>query len=507
MRALPINLPAGLYEAAARRGTPARAGSGSRPNSEIGSMSAIPRQFSGTGAPRTSSPLARQAYIAPGLGSQPTGPTSDWAVPPQEKVQYDAQFARLDTNKQGYVGGEQAVGFFSNSRLSENDLAQIWDLADITQSGQLNQDEFAVAMHLIRQQLNSKGTLPMTLPHNLVPPSMRQNVVTPQATAPPPKPKSAADDLFGLDSLAAPTPQVPQSTGGSSVAASTPQGSTSSPSPQQQTTHFKPFVPSSSFGQSILTPQATGAAPNVPSSQPRNVSDDDLLGDADPEISSRLTNETTALANLSNQVNNLTNQMQDVQNKRTSNEQELSQASSRKRDFETRLTQLRSAYEQEARDLKSLQDRLAAARNETSRLQQDFAMTQHSYQNLQEQKQQVLVGLEADQKENASLKERIAQVYKETSQVKPQIEKMRSEARQQKGLVAINKKQLSTAEAEREKTKAELEAATIEHDEATKELEESQRSLEASRSAPSQPTIASPAPSTSSMNPFFRRTD
>lgn len=463
---------------------------------------------------RTSSPLAREPYNAPSLAAQNTGVPNDWAVPAQEKAQYDAQFSRLDSNKQGFVGGEQAVAFFSNSKLSENDLAQIWDLADITQTGQLNQEEFAVAMHLIRQQVSSRGPLPATLPQNLVPPSMRQQVPMPAApdsqaspaVPPPPKPKSAADDLFGLDALTAPT-QIPQSTGGSSsVAAPSVSHSTSSPSPQQQSTHFRPFVPSSTFGQSLATPQATGAAGGASSPQQlRALPDDDLLGDTDPEVSKKFTNETTELANLSNQVNNLTNQMKDVQSKQVTNKQELSQVANQKRDFETRLSQLRSAYEQEARDLKSLQDRLATAKSETKKLHQDLAMTQHSYENLQEQRQQVIAGLEADQRENTNLKDRIAQVFKETNQIKPQIEKLRSDARQQKGLVAINKKQLSTAEAEREKAKVDLGSATSEYDEATKELEDSNRGLEASRTAtPS--AVASPAPSTSSMNPFFRRT-
>jgi epidermal growth factor receptor substrate 15 len=512
MRALPNTLPAGLYEAAARRGIPLRPASGSRPTSEMPPISAIPRQFSG-GAPRTSSPLARQQYTAPSISAQPTG-ASDWLIPPSEKTQYDQQFARLDTKGQGYVSGEQAVGFFSNSRLPENDLAQIWDLADITQTGQLNQDEFAVAMHLIRQQLNKKGPLPTTLPANLVPPSMRRQIppqqqppVSAQIPASPPRSKSAADDLFGLDALSAPPPpaQVTQSTGGSSAVAPSAPSVTSSP-PPQAATHFKPFIPSSTFGQSIMSPQATGlAAAGAVKQTPSAFDDDDLLGDTDPEINKKFSQETTELANLSNQVNNLTAQVKDIQGKKSSNEQELSQVTTQKRDLEVRLAQLRSTYEQEARELKSLQDRLATARNDTTKLQQDLAMAQHSYQQLQEQRKQVQGGLEADQKENASLKDKIAQVYRETNQIKPQIEKMKSEARQQKGLVAINKKQLSTAEAERAKVKTELDGVTEEYNEATRELEESKRELETSRAASPPAAVASPAPSTSSMNPFFRR--
>ena len=531
LRALPQTLPPGLYEAAARRGVPPRPVSGSRPNSEVSPLSAVPRQFSGVVPPRTSSPLARPPQSSPSGSTHPTGaqsvPGMAWTITPPEKTRFDGIFSKVDTENRGFVTGEQAVGFFSNSRLPEEDLAQIWDLADINSEGQLNRDEFAVAMHLIQQQLAKKGPLPQSLPPNLVPPAMRrQPIPPPQSTAPAfdnaaniTKPKSAIDDLFGLDDMTDPVPQVPQSTGGSTTftpASSQAPASPLQPQHTQQSTNFKPFVPSSSFGQTMMTPQATGtSAITHPSEHSRGIQQqskqqasnmDDLLGDNDPEISKRLTQETTELANLSNQVGTLTNQMHQVKSKRASTEQDLSQVNTQKRDFEARLSQLRSAYEQEVRDVKSLEERLSTSRNDTKKVQQDLAMVQHTQQNLQSEHQQIALALEADQKENASLKERMRQVNEEINQLRPQLEKMRSDARQQKGLVAINKKQLSTIEAERERTKGDLDAATKELAESTKELEESKQNLEAALQVQPPAAAASPAVSTQSMNPFFRRT-
>ncbi|MCJ1432134.1 hypothetical protein MMC27_001490 [Xylographa pallens] len=536
LRALPQTLPSGLYEAAARRGVPPRPISGSRPNSEVSPLSAVPRQFSGVVPPRTSSPLARPPQSSPVASTQPTGaqslPGVVWIITPPEKARFDGIFSKVDTENRGYVTGEQAVGFFSNSRLPEEDLAQIWDLADINSEGQLNRDEFAVAMYLIQQQLAKKGPLPQSLPPNLIPPAMRrQPIPPPQSTAPAfdnaaniTKPKSAIDDLFGLDDMTTPIAQAPQSTGGSTTFTPAPSQAPASPlQPQhtQQSTNFKPFVPSSSFGQTMMTPQATGTSAitnpsehgrGLQQQQPRQQASnmDDLLGDNDPEISKRLTQETTELANLSNQVGTLTNQMHQVKSKRASTEQDLSQVNTQKRDFEARLLQLRSAYEQEVRDVKSLEERLSASRNDTKKVQQDLAMVQHTQQNLQSEHQQIALALEADQKENASLKERLRQVNEEINQLRPKLEKMRSDARQQKGLVAINKKQLSTIEAERERTKGDLDGATKELAESAKELEESKQNLEAASQvqppAAAAATAASPAPSTQSMNPFFRRT-
>lgn len=537
MRGVPNTLPPGLYDAANRR-PPVRMGSNSRPGSSA--ASALPAQLTGFNA-RPQSPITRQQVSTP-LSVQSTG--DGWAIAPADKARFDSIFATVDRQGLGYITGEQAVEFFGNARLPEEVLAQIWDLADINSEGRLNKDEFAVAMYLIRQQRATKdgrGNLPSTLPPALVPPSMRKQQAPPsQPTAPSfenapvTKPRSAADDLFGLDAFgptpsapaAAPAPapapaQAPQSTGGTDAGpfANPPGSFTSALSPQTTSTTFKPFIPASSFGQSII-PQSTGSPVPQAKSAPRP--NDDLLGDADPEVSSKLTNETSELGNLSNQVSTLSNQTTELQGTRKQTEQELSNVTAQKRAFEGRLAQLRSLYEKEVQEVKALQEQLTTSKNETKRLQQDMAMIDGTHQDLSTQHQQLRAQLENDQRENASLKERIRQMNQEIEQLKPQLEKLKSDARQHKGLVAINKKQLATNEAERDRIKAEIAAAQKQVEDAQREAEESARELEASkkeleeaRSVPvpsvpvpaikSPPTVASPAPSTNS-NPFFRRT-
>ncbi|KAL2396190.1 putative calcium-binding protein [Exophiala dermatitidis] len=539
MRGVPSTLPPGLYEAAARRPPPRVAG-GSRPGS-----SAMTQQFTGFNA-RPQSPITRQQVATP-LSAQSTGEA--WSISPAEKARFDTVFASVDRQGRGFIDGDQAVEFFSNARLPEETLAQIWDLADIDSDGKLTRDEFAVAMYLIRQQRGTKdgrGNLPPALPASLVPPSMRKQSIAPsQPTAPSfeaapaaTKSRSAADDLFGLDAFeaapSAPVPtqsslpapsQAPQSTGGTDARFAHTPAFTAPISPQATSSTFKPFVPSSSFGQSIL-PQSTGSpAPVQAKSLPPP--HDDLLGDADPEISSKLTHETSELGNLSNQVSTLSKQMTELQGTRKQTEQELSHTTAQKQAFESRLAQLRSLYEKEAQEVKALQEQLTAVKNETKRIQQEMAMLDGTHQDLSTQHQQLRAGLESDQRENAALKERIRQTNQEIEQLKPQLEKLKSEARQQKGLVAINKKQLATNEAERDRLKAEIAAAQKQLEDAHREAEESARQVEESqkqleleqaRNVPipavksppvasppvASPPVASPAPSTSS-NPFFRR--
>ncbi|KAG8526129.1 uncharacterized protein KY384_000122 [Bacidia gigantensis] len=513
MRALPQVLPVGLYEAAARRGGPPP-GARSRPTSNE-AVSAIPRQFSGGFAP-----------------PQKTGTGEPWLVNPQDKAQFDSIFATVDTQNRGFITGEQAVGFFGNARLPEEALAQIWDLADINSEGQLNRDEFAVAMYLIRQQRSKttgRDVLPQQLPPQLIPPNMRRQPVAPQQPTAPAfdnaanvtKPKSASDDLFGLDVLPSPAPAAPiqaRSTGDSSAYATPPRNQGSPAPTSAQSSHFRPFIPSSTFGQSIIPQQPTttgttspAATRSVPATQQPSAMDD-LLGDNDPEVSKKLTTETSDLANLSNQVGQLTGQMQEIKSKGVNTQQDLGQAQNQKRQFETRLSELRAAYEQEVREVRALEERLRESREGTRKLQSDYHMIGGTHEDLKNQHRQVSEALVADQNENAGLKERIRAASAEIEQLKPQLEKIRSDARHQKGLVAINKKQLATHEAEREKIKAEAEVAKEEHAQATREAEQSQRSLDTASQAKapppatSPPVVGSPTPSTAaSMNPFFRR--
>ncbi|KAL9620296.1 MAG: hypothetical protein Q9160_005195 [Pyrenula sp. 1 TL-2023] len=510
MRGVPQSLPAGLYEAASRKGIP-RMSTGSRPSS------AIPPQNTGLMQNRAQSPIARQQFGTP-LSAQSTG--DGWLVNPSDKTSFDSIFATIDRANRGFVTGDQAVEFFSNSRLPEETLAQIWDLSDINSEGQLNKDEFAVAMFLIRQQRgkqDGRTSLPATLPPALVPPSMRREQIPPSQTTAPvfdnaanaTKPRSAAEDLFGLDALTSSPPrpaqaQERQMTGGSSNQTQRIASPQLAAPAQNTSATFKPFVPSSSFGQSIV-PQATGmqtgsaSLPRTVPASSSNQASDDLLGDADPEVSRKLTQETSELANLSNQVGTLSKQMQEVQGHRASTERELSQSSQQKRDFESRLSQLRSMYEKEVKDVKSLEERLATSRSDTRKLQQELAMVDGTYQDLKSQHTQITTALEADQRENASLKEKIRVVNSDIASLKPQIEKMNREARQHKGFVAINKKQLSTNEAEKDRLQGDLSTAV-------KEAEERERSTPVPSSTPG--NVLSPAASIASQNtnPFFRRT-
>ncbi|KAL7798337.1 endocytic protein [Trichoderma ceciliae] len=522
LRALPNVLPAGLYEAATRNAAAAPRQS----PSNTGGIAAIPRQLSGSAQQqRTGSPLNRPPIVA----AQVTGAVSsnDWAITPADKARFDQIYLDFDKTNKGYITGEEAVPFLSQSHLPEDTLAQIWDLADFGSQGRLTRDGFAVAMYLIRQQRSNRATpLPSTLPTVLIPPHLRTqsrpttavssafdptsataqtSPVPAPAPAPapaPPQPKSALEELFGLDSSTpSPAPPAPaqttMSTGGSNadpfaggISALHSTSSPAKPSSPVGTT-FRPFVPSSSFGRGLAVhPASESARPHTAS--------EDLLGDTD-EVNKNISDETTELANLSNQIGSLTKQTQEVQTKRTTTQTELSQTNSQKQNFEQRLAQLRQQYEKEAQDTHALEEKLRNSRADTKKLQGECMTLEGQLRDIQGQHQQVLVALQADQQENASLRERIRTANADIAELKPQIEKLKLDARQQKGLVAINKKQLSTTEGERDKLRTEA-------DSLAKSAEDISRQIETGSPVSTSAQMASPALSTSSgNNPFFKR--
>lgn len=263
--------------------------------------------------------------------------------------------------------------------------------------------------------------------------------------------------------------------------------------PPQQAPNFfnttqRSFVPTSSFGQNMISPSQTGGSTSsAPTNRAPPSMMDDLLGDADPEISKKLTNETTELANLSNQIGSLTKQTTELKSKRASAEQELSTLSTQKQHIEMQLTALRSAYEREAEHVKNVEDQLAASKSETTRLRGEYAIVEAQYNELQGRKQELTSALESDKRENETLSQRMKVINAENINLRQELDRLQSQTRQQRGLVAINKKQVSTGDQERERLRGEID--------------------DARREIASPPPPGSPTPSTASLNtnPFHRR--
>ncbi|XP_051879992.1 intersectin-2b isoform X2 [Pristis pectinata] len=106
--------------------------------------------------------------------ASPKMSSSDWGVPQSSRLKYRQVFNSLDKSMSGYLSGPQARNALVQSNLSHNQLATIWNLADVDQDGKLRAEEFILAMHLI-DMAKSGQPLPITLPPELTPPSFRSS--------------------------------------------------------------------------------------------------------------------------------------------------------------------------------------------------------------------------------------------------------------------------------------------------------------------------------------------
>nr|XP_046149537.1 EH domain-containing protein 2-like isoform X3 [Oncorhynchus gorbuscha] len=94
-----------------------------------------------------------------------------WVVT-KDKPKYDEIFYNLAPNE-GKLSGTKARDWMVSTRLPNSVLGRIWKLSDVDRDGMLDDEEFALASHLIEVKLEGHG-LPPELPARLVPPSKRR---------------------------------------------------------------------------------------------------------------------------------------------------------------------------------------------------------------------------------------------------------------------------------------------------------------------------------------------
>ncbi|KAL6104028.1 uncharacterized protein ACO6RY_13846 [Pungitius sinensis] len=111
----------------------------------------------------TNSPLITVSTTAPDL---------EWSIRPDEKGKFEAIFETL-CPVNGLLSGDKVKPVLINSKLPLDALGKIWDLSDVDNDGQLDREEFTVAMHLVYRAME-KEPVPTTLPTSLIPPSKRK---------------------------------------------------------------------------------------------------------------------------------------------------------------------------------------------------------------------------------------------------------------------------------------------------------------------------------------------
>jgi hypothetical protein len=112
----------------------------------------------------------------------------EWAVPLPDRQRFGQLFAQYDTTRQGFISGLQAKSILMGTGVPAQMLAQVWNLSDVDTNGNLNVEEFILAMYFI-EKVKAGHPLPAALPPELIPPFCRvKQVPLPMAQQPVPRP-------------------------------------------------------------------------------------------------------------------------------------------------------------------------------------------------------------------------------------------------------------------------------------------------------------------------------
>ncbi|EKM77366.1 hypothetical protein AGABI1DRAFT_77389 [Agaricus bisporus var. burnettii JB137-S8] len=300
-----------------------------------------------------------------------------WDVSTLEQAEADRHFDTLDTEKSGFVDGDESARFMLKFfRLPASDIAEIWELVDLRHDNKLNKDQLAVAVHLIYRRLEGHEFPPMELPNSLIPPSMRSRPQThirrasvpsqPRKKAPPPPPPASKKPSISLPaspllrrtssfsplastSLRPPKPIESELKNRFSIAV-IPEGSPASSFPPANIGSPGPFT---SYYGNVTTPPAFSnhhyndlRVPTIPASpSPHSPSPSSPAVHPDHEMMTELRAETK---HLRNQVGELLTQLKENNQYRERNEvikEDNKRLKNRLQEMETAMSQLVQANE------------------------------------------------------------------------------------------------------------------------------------------------------------------
>lgn len=374
--------------------------------------------------------------------SSPTGLA--WDISPAELAQSNIYFDSLDTNRLGYITGDQAVPFMMESKLSGEILARIWDLADIRGEGKLNREEFAVAMRLIQDTLaGGADSLAAKLPLGMVPPSLREPTGLPAI----PETSTTQQDLL---SLLDDPPHVPQSTQSVELGQSklnAPLSMQQQPLATQPTgPHMSAAVKSpSTLSQGNIIPQSTGQSVKVAQfSSSRGFGEDD----------------GAKLGNVVNQLSSTENALSTLRDEKSRLETETGSTVEQIKALELKLFAARQAHQSELPLVEELRRRQIEQRSTISKLTGDVITAESELSTLKLEKEQIEGNILRDKEEIRDMKKRMAQLEEETQRLKSNLEILKKDSRLQKGLIAIGKKQVLTVEGQRNDISKEIDTLT-----------------------------------------------
>ncbi|XBA47392.1 hypothetical protein SBP28_001863 [Candidozyma auris] len=463
----------------------------------------------------------------------PASSGNEWAVSPQQKQMFDAMFDNLDTQRTGKLSPDQVANFLMTSRLGQQDLATIWDLADIQNTGIFTKLEFSIALFLVNRK-RSGLALPNVVPQTLIQSlsggtqqvsqsQPQQQTQAHQAAAAPyaekapaaqtSKAKSSLDELADVFGSQSPPPQTAKpaleqrASSSDLTGTELPKSLLSQQQPKSSPVHEPPNligddVPKSSASpvpaKEVTSSQAQQASPVKPQEQQKTVDyealrsvpppppkrgtesagqqtapqNNDLL--ADSEVSGQLSQANTDIANISNQIKSLTSQTSNLHEKKTRADQELTRILAVKQEIDNKLKTLRASYANEVKQVEQVEATLRTAREETEALRSEASIAEAKLNNVSGELHEKQVAVEELQKTNNSLREKLGNLNAEIAEVEKTLKSKQAENTKLSNDVNVKKSQVQVSIVKIDEIKSKI----AELEDNTRHLHEEHASLE-----------------------------
>lgn len=231
----------------------------------------------------------------------------------------------------------------------------------------------------------------------------------------------------------------------------------------------------------------------------------DLLSDDDahtPAASPPLQDRSAEIGNAKNQLQSTTRSLDAAKQERDALEQTLASQAAQLSTIQTQLSLAKASYETETNLLSALKERRAGQVADIDKTRHELISAESSLSALRAEKAEIEGAFLRDKEEARDLHKRMVEAGQQAEALKTDVEKLKKEAKQQKGLLAIARKQLSTKEAERAKVEKEHEESVAEVAAIAEEKQTVDADIERLDATPLPvpiPKAASPSPSASLM--------
>ena len=205
----------------------------------------------------------------------------------------------------------------------------------------------------------------------------------------------------------------------------------------------------------------------------------DLLGDDDePHAASPpLQDKSAEIGNVKNQLDSTNRSLENARAERAAIERQLTEQAAMLSSLQTQLSSSKAAYDTETKLLSTLKERFATQNADIQKTREELIRSESDLSATKVEKAEIEGALLRDKEEVRDLHRKMAETGALIETTKAEVEKLKKEAKQQKGLLAIAKKQLATRETEKAKADKEMEEAKAELLQITGEREAAEAEL------------------------------